>query len=378
MHLAPSSLLCACVACIYLAGCSEEKSAEPAAARPARVTVVTSHKFVFVAQGAGRIQSRYVSQVGFEVGGRLTSRDVDVGAVVRKGQKLARLSAVDYQNKVTAAEADLTAAKAAVVQAAPQEERYRILLAKQITTRPIYENALKALQSAEAQVQSAEANLRIARNQLSYTQLLAPDDGVVTATTADPGQVVAAGQKVVEISRSSERDAVFAVASEHVAHARSGTPVKVWLQGRPEVAVMGSIRQISPEADSTTGTYEVKVALPSSPPEMRLGAVVVGRAETEGPEVMSVPSNALLQSGDGPQVWVVGEDGTVHRRVVELLEFSADSVVVRRGLSAGEKVVTAGVNSLAEGQPVKPEIEDTSGVSSLAQGQPVKPQMEGK
>ena len=351
-------LLCACVACVCLAGCSEEKHAEIATARPARTVVVTPHKLGFVAQGAGRIQSRYVSQVGFEVGGRLTSRDVDVGAVVRKGQKLAQLSSVDYQNKVTAAEADLVAAKAAVAQAAPQEERYRLLLAKQITTRPIYENALKALQSAEAQIQSADANLRIAKNQLSYTELLAPDDGIVTATKADPGQVVAAGQSVVEISRSSEHEAVFAVASEHITHAKLGMPVKVWLQGRPEIAVIGSIHQISPESDSSTGTYEVKVALPSPPPEMRLGAVVVGRAEIEGENaVINVPSTSLLQSGDGPQVWVVADDGTVHRRAVELHEFSADSVVVSRGLSAGERVVIAGVNSLAEGQPVKPEKE---------------------
>ena len=378
MRLSSGPLMCACIACAYLAGCSEQKSSEPEAPRPARVIVVTLNKHAFAAQGAGRIQSRYVSQVGFEVGGRLTSRDVDVGAVVKKGQKLAQLSAIDYQNKVTAAEAELAAAKAAVAQAAPQEERYRILLAKQITTQPIYENALKALRSAEAQVQSAEANLRIARNQLSYTELRAPDDGVVTATTADPGQVVAAGQKVVEISRSSEREAVFAVASEHVAHAKLGMPVKVWLQGRPEIVVIGSIRQISPEADSTTGTYEVKVALTSPPPEMRLGAVVVGRAEIEGPEVLSVPSNALLQSGDGPQVWVVAGDGTVHRRAVELLEFSADSVVVSRGLSAGEKVVTAGVNSLAEGQRVKPEMDDRSGVRSLAEIEPVKAAKEGK
>ena len=378
MHLPSGPFLCASVACLYLAGCSEEKAAAPAAARPARVIAVTPHKHAFVAQGAGRIQSRYVSQVGFEVGGRLTSREVDVGAVVKKGQKLAQLSAVDYQNKVTAAEADLRAAKAAVAQAAPQEERYRILIANGHTTRPVYENALKALRSAEAQVQSAEANLRIAKNQLSYTELLAPDDGVVTATPADPGQVVSAGQKVVEISRSSEREAVFAVASEHIVQAKLGMPVKVWLQSRPGIAVMGSIRQISPEADSTTGTYEVKVALASPPLEMRLGAVVVGRAETEGPEVISVPSNALLQSGDGPQVWVVAEDGTVHRRAVELLEFSADSIVIGRGLSTGEKVVTAGVNSLAEGQPVTPEMEGKSGVNSLAQSQPLKTAMEDK
>ena len=370
--------LCLCVAGVCLAGCSEEKPAGPAAARPARVVVVAPHNLAHVAQGAGRIQSRYVSQVGFEVGGRLTSREVDVGASVRKGQKIAKLSAVDYENKVTAAEADLVAGKAAVAQAAPQEERYRILLARQITTRPIYENALKALQSAEAQVQAAEANLRIAKNQLSYTELRAPDDGVVTATNADPGQVVAAGQKVVEISRSSERDAVFAVASEHVARAKRGMPVKVWVQGRPESAVTGSIRQISPEADSTTGTYEVKVALPSPAPEMRLGAVVVGRAESAGPEVISVPSNALLQSGDGPQVWVVGDDGTVHRRTVDLVEFRAGVVVVGRGISAGEKVVAAGVNSLAEGQPVKVETGDGAGVKSLTESRPVKAAMGGQ
>ena len=90
MRLPSSPFLCACVACLCLAGCSEEEAAAPAAPRPARVAVVTPHKLALVAQGAGRIQSRYVSPVGFEVGGRLISRDVDVGMVVKKGQKLAR------------------------------------------------------------------------------------------------------------------------------------------------------------------------------------------------------------------------------------------------------------------------------------------------
>ena len=357
MRLSPGPFLCVCVACLYVAGCSKEQTAEPAAPRPARIAVVAPHKLALVAQGAGRIQSRYVSPVGFEVGGRLVSRDVDIGAIVKKGQKLAELSAVDYRNKVTAAEADLAAAQAARVQTAAQEERYNILLGKGFTTRAIYDDALRSLRSAEASVKSTEANLRIAQNQLGYTQLLAPDDGVVTATGADPGQVVAAGQMILEISRNAERDAVFAVASEHVARAKPGMPVNVWLQGRPEVAVIGSIREISPEADSTTGTYQVKVALPSPLPEMRLGAVVVGRVESEGQEVTSLPATALLQSGDQPQVWVVGIEGKVQRREVELLEFGADLVVVSRGLSSGEKVVTAGVNSLADGQFVKPETE---------------------
>jgi RND family efflux transporter MFP subunit len=130
------------------------------------------------------------------------------------------------------------------------------------------------------------------------------------------------------------------------------------IQGRPDIAVTGTIREISPEADSTTGTYQVKVALASPPPEMRLGAVVVGRVESQGgQEVTTLPPTALLQSGDQPQVWVIGGDGKVQRRRVELLEFDTDSVVVSRGLSVGEKVVIAGVNSLADGQLVKPEME---------------------
>lgn len=124
MRLSSSHFVCACVTCLCLAGCSDEKAVAPAAPRPARVVVVTPHKLALVAQGAGRIQSRYVSQVGFEVGGRLLSRDVDTGTLVKKGQKLAELSAVDYQNRVTAAEAELNAAKAALAQTAAQEQRF--------------------------------------------------------------------------------------------------------------------------------------------------------------------------------------------------------------------------------------------------------------
>ena len=104
MRLASVPFLCTCIACVYLAGCKDENT-KPAAVRPARVVVVTPHQLGVVAEGAGLIQSRYDSPVGFEVGGRLVSRYVDIGAVVTKGQKLAKLSDVDYRNRVTAAEA---------------------------------------------------------------------------------------------------------------------------------------------------------------------------------------------------------------------------------------------------------------------------------
>ena len=357
MRLSYRPLLCVCAASLWLTACSEEKTAESEAPRPARIVTVTPKQLGLVAQGAGRIEARYVSPVGFEVGGRLVSRHVDIGDVVKKGQKLAELSATDYENKVTAAQSDVAAAKAVLAQAAAQEKRKSILLSKGFAPRAMYDDALQSLKSAEATVEATEANLRIAQNQLSFTQLVATDDGVVTATGADPGQVVTAGQMIVELSRNAEYEAVFAVSEDHVSHAKLGMEVQVWLQGRPEVATSGIIREISPEADSSTGTYEVRVSLPSPPAKMRLGAVVIGRVELEGQQVISLPTSALLQSGDKPQVWVIGNDGKVHRRSVELLEFDTDTFAVSRGISTGEKVVIAGVNSLADGQLVKAEME---------------------
>src|SRR4029453_247111 len=141
---------------------------------------------------------------------------------------------------------DLNAAHAALAQAEAQEQRFRVLLGKGFATHSQYDDALKALQSSQAAVQATEANLRIAQNQLGYTRLNAPDDGIVTATGADPGQVVVPGQMVVEISRNDAREAVFAVATDDVARAKLGMAVNVSLQGRADNPVAGPIRGSSP------------------------------------------------------------------------------------------------------------------------------------
>lgn len=358
MRLASSTPIILCLGCLALAGCKEEAETEVHdVIRPVRAVVVDPQVSQRIAQGSGRITARYVSEVGFEVGGRLISRRVDVGTVVTKGQMIAELSAVDFRNQVTIAEAELDRAEAVLAQTAAQEDRDRALSLKGHKSAAAYDDSLRAMYTAKADVRSAEANLEIARNQLDYTRLVAPIDGVVTATSADPGQIVDAGQMVVEISRDTEREAVFAVASEDIAHASVGTPVTVWLQSNPEVKTAGAVREISPVASGTTGTFEVRVTLPSAPRDMRLGSVVVGRAEAEGRKVTTLPSAALLQTGEIPQVWVVAADNTVHRREVDLVEFDMETVVVGKGLTAGERVVTAGVNALAEGESVKLETE---------------------
>jgi len=135
---------------------------------------------------------------------------------VQKGDVLAQLDATDYKNKLAAAQSQVRPLKAKCAGGA-QEARLSSLLKQGFTTQLAYDKALLALNSAKAKVDQAQANLRLAQDQVNYTTLKADADGAVTAVGADPGQVVNAGQMIVQISQLDAREAVFSVSERAVA-----------------------------------------------------------------------------------------------------------------------------------------------------------------
>jgi RND family efflux transporter MFP subunit len=304
-------------------------------------------------EASGVIASRYNAQVGFLVTGRLLERKADIGQTVQKGDVLALLDATDYKNKLASAQSDVNAAQGEVAQAAPNVERQKGLLKQGYTTQVLYEASVRALNTAQAHLDQARANLRLAQDQLGYTTLKADTSGAVTAVGADPGQVVQAGQMIVQISQLEAREGVFSVSERAVSYVQPGTILRVALQSDPNIAVDGSVREVSPLADPVTGTYTIKVSLPDAPDAMRLGSVVTGSLEVKGESVAVIPTTALLQSGSEPAVWLVSPtEKTVHRQPVKVLRFETDNVVISQGLKDGDLVVTAGINWLAEGEKV--------------------------
>jgi len=344
----------AIVGALVLAGCSSEE-APPPPPRTARVIVAEPAPLMLSAEGSGTIASQTTTTVGFLVSGRLTTRNVDVGSVVTAGEVIAAIDPTDIQNQLDAAKSQVDAATASVNQTSAEEVAKRQLLENGFTTQSEYNQALKALQTAQADLASAQANLRLATDQLGYATLSSPVAGAVTETGADPGQVVQAGQMIVQIADTKLLDAVFSVPAQIANLATLGGKVTIWLQQDPDVRVTGAVRQISPTADPTTGTYTLKVGLTDAPAEMRLGALVRGRAEQAGSDVISIPPTALVQTGSEPQVWIVGEDGAVHLTPVTVARYDTGAVLIAAGIKDGDLVVIAGVNSLAEGQIVKVE-----------------------
>jgi RND family efflux transporter MFP subunit len=156
---------------VVLAGCKPEDT--PAALRLVRTLVVDTKRINGDRQAIGEVKPRYESDLSFRVAGKVLSRLVDVGAWVKQGDTLATLDTQDYQNRLRSAEADVSSAEAALVNAQGTEARQAKLLKDGWTPKATYDTALQNLQATEARLKAAKASLDLTHDQLNYTTLKA-------------------------------------------------------------------------------------------------------------------------------------------------------------------------------------------------------------
>ena len=245
-------------------------------------------------------------------------------------------------------------AQASSTQARLAFGRQQELLKNGWTSRAKFDDAQEALRTTEAQVESAQAQLRIAQDRLGYTVLRADGPGAVTATGADAGEVVKAGQTIVQLAGQARLDAVFDIPEQLIRTGPRDPVVELALSDDPHVRTTGYVRQVAPQADSATRTFQVKVGINNAPQSMRLGATITGRIKLPAPEGIEVPASALTEGDRRPAVWVVDRQSqTVSLRTVDIVRYDPASVVISRGLEKGDVVVTAGVQMLRPGQKVR-------------------------
>ncbi|WP_295992305.1 efflux RND transporter periplasmic adaptor subunit [Rugamonas sp.] len=337
---------------LCLAGC-DKPPAKTEEIRPVRAMVLTSSKVDVDAEFAGEVRARIESRLGFRVGGKIVARKVDVGAVVHRGDLLMRLDPQDLRLAQAQALAGLRVAETNRDLARSELKRYRDLHDKNFVSQTILDTKESAFNAAQASVDANQAGYRGQVNQAGYASLVADVDGVVTAVDAEVGQVVAAGTPVVRVAKSGEKEVVIGLPEDKVDTLRNVEDVRVRLWARPQDTVVGKIREVSPVADPATRTYTVKVTIPDSLAEARLGmtANVLFASQTATPQI-KVPLTALYYEKSATSVWLV-EGGVVRLVPVTIDAAAGNDVVLGSGVQAGQTVVTAGVNLLKPGQRVK-------------------------
>ena len=342
------------LAVMALGACTKKEEPSPVV-RPVRSVLVEKQEVGDPIVVTGHLRARDEVNLAFRITGRVIERKLDVGDTVQAGQTVALLDPEVERNARNAAQADLAATRAAVEQSEAFERRQKELLKGRVISPNEYDLALRDLKTTRARMDATAAQLKSAEEQLSYTELKSDATGVVTQKGAEVGEVVPAGKMVLQVAQQTGRDAVFDVPAQAVRDRLSlGAQGEVWLADNPNIKVNGKIREISPQADPVTRNYQVKVELADPPAGMFLGATVVGRLNLKAESLIEIPSSALTMIEGKPAIWQVdAKDQCVHRREIAVVRYTPDSVIVKDGLTSGERVVTAGVQALHEGQAVK-------------------------
>ena len=292
------------------------------------------------------------------MGGKIISRQAELGQRVKAGQVLAQLDPQDYKLAVDAAQSQTAAALTNRDLAAADFKRYKELRTQNFISAAELERREATLKAAQAQLDQAQSQLMTQSNQASYAVLRATVDGVVTAVEAEAGQVVAAGTPVFRIATEGARDAVFAVPEDRLAAMPPGLKmqVKVWPQN---TELSGVIREVSASADPVTRTFQVKVGLnakqtvPALGTTVNVSSVASAGAGLQGKQVIKLPTSALRQDGQGTAVWVLDPSSmTLRSQAVQIATADGNEAVVAAGLEPGMQVVSAGVHVLTAGQKV--------------------------
>jgi RND family efflux transporter MFP subunit len=292
---------------------------------------------------SGEVRSRYETQLGFRIPGKISARLVDAGALVKPGDVLAKLDPADTALSAASADAQLALADA-------EAKRYRELRTKNFVSQA-------ALDAKETAFKAALAQANLAHNQSAYTVLKAEQAGIVGLVSGEVGQVVSAGQVVFRVSRPDTLEVAVSIPEGRMpeVHALSDAEITLWTDDKAKYK--GTLRELSAVADPTTRTFAARVSIVEPDARVLLGmtANVHFRRSGGSDARLAVPLTAIFQKDGKPAVWVVRPDQTVELRPVAVASYGETAAALANdaGVKAGERIVIAGVHKLTAGEKVK-------------------------
>jgi RND family efflux transporter MFP subunit len=352
---------------VLLTACSKsEPPPTPEVARPAKLFRVVGPNESMMRSFPGEVQASDEANMAFRVSGKLVEFPANRGILVKQGDLLARLDPADYQATVnqTRAQYDLAVA---------QFKRAAELVDRQLVSQSEYDQR-------EALMKVRKSNLTKAQNDLDYTRLIAPFDGVVARRMAENFENVTTGQVVLILQTKKMIDVIVDVPESIVARIeraraeRQPKPVQVRFGSTADHTYVAEYKEHETDADPATLTFKVTFSLPT-PDDLNvlpgMSATVI--ADLSGlfageMDATLVPIEAVFSAEDEPldadrrQVWVVDPDSMrTARRDVKVGQLTGQNIAILEGLEPGELIVAAGVNAVQEGMWIR-EMERERGL----------------
>jgi RND family efflux transporter MFP subunit len=338
---------------MLFSACGEEKIRPTSSPNNVMVVKAKSTEFASSATLSGSVNARIESKLSFRVSGQIVERNVEVGSHVNAGDLLARVDPTMQEADVAVAKASLEAAEAQLRQATLALNRQKALITKKIGTKADYDQVEATLRTSAAATDAARAVLASVEDALNFTQLRADADGIITTRNAEVGQVSQVAQTVFTLAHDGKRDAVFNVFESLFLGNQSDAGIEVSLLSDPSVKIIGTVREVSPTIDASTGTIRVKVDLGERGNTLPLGAIVSGRFSYPSKRIILLPWRAMASADGKPAVWLVNpKSKKVSLQPVQVSYYEIGQFAVTDGLQDGDLVVSEGGKLLWTGQMV--------------------------
>src|SRR4051795_8382047 len=333
MSVSRSNPLVALLMLLLLAGCEANTAPSVTSERPVQVQRISYDNENASREFVGVVRARYQTDLAFRVGGKIVARLVNVGDRVKAGDIVARLDPQDLKLQAESAEAEFGAATSNLTQAIADLERYTKLRTSGYASVADFDRKKWTKDEAEGRLERAKRALDLARNQLGYSDLKADADGVITATMAEAGQVVAIGQAVAQLAHRGEKEAVVALPETWLGEVRQ-TKAKVRLWSGGDRVHEARLRELSPQADAATRTYAARFTILDADEAVAYGMTATVTLSRPGEEnVAKLPLSSVLNRGTGPSVYVVDDGGALALRKVTVASFNGDVALVTSGVS---------------------------------------------
>jgi RND family efflux transporter MFP subunit len=358
-----------CVAAVVSSAAANDK--RPEAPKPA-LTVTTGRPQAATLPvrltANGNVAAWQDAVIGSESGGlRLAEVRVNVGDVVRKGQVLAVFAAETVDADVEQARAAMQEAQANAASAAADAQRARALKDSGALSEQQVTQYLTAERVADSHVMAARANLTQQQLRLKYTQVLAPDSGIISARSATVGAVVGVGTELFRMIRQGRLEWRAEVTSAELARIRPGTPVLVKAASGSEL--LGRVRTVGPTIDPQTRNALVYVDLPaalSASAPFKAGMFASGQFELGASRAVTVPQQAVAVRDGFSYVFRLNADQRVSQLKVSTGRRVGDRVEVVAGLAPDALIVVSGAGFLNDGDLVRTVPAQPAAQSALA------------
>ena len=323
--------------------------------RAVRVTPVATPELSDGLPFSGLLQAVSRVEMAFEIAGRIDSRGVEIGSTVRRGDLLAQLESLPLVNSVTRARAGQVEASARLGQLQRETQRLEGLVSQGAATEEEAERIASALAAASAAYEGATVVLEEAERLRESTELIAPFAGRVDDVFVEPGERLAAGQRVLALSGSDAIEVMVSVPESVIGSVDVGTPVRVIIPIAEKQQIEGVVSRRGQAARGSGRLFPVTIAIPPSLQGTRLlpgmSAEVYFPVALNGELV--VPLAAVVNPGASGTRVVRVREGRAERVPVVPLRLAGPSVVVRGDLKLGDLVVVAGGQSLVDGEFVE-------------------------